>query len=168
MSDATGNRSSRDFSISDGGSECSVPARFWPDEQAIRLKMWLKRTAGFSLNESITVTNLPLPVANATNGVTITNQVGGYSVLIQNYAKPLLPPPGGMMGSAMMVSTASTGSVPWPYEVSMVMEDLPADMLAEIESVKTDSGELLPDYQSGRKSNGEWRITSLSPPTPFS
>ena len=30
-------------------------------------------------------------------------------------------------------------------------------MLAEIESVKTDSGELLPDYQSGRKSNGEWR-----------
>jgi hypothetical protein len=155
--DATGNRSSRDFYFSDGGRECSVPARFWPDEQAIRLKVWLKRTAGFSLNESITVTNVPLPVANATNGVTITNQVGGYSVLIQNYAKPLLQPTGGMMGSATMVSVASTGSVPWPYKICMAMEDLPADMLAEIESVKTDSGELLHDYQSGRKSNGEWR-----------
>ena len=31
----------------DGGHECSVPALFWPDEHALRLKVWLKRTAGF-------------------------------------------------------------------------------------------------------------------------
>ena len=149
-SDATGNTISGDgYSIRNGGHECSVAALFWPGENAIRLKIWLKRTEGFSSNESLTVTNLPLPLPNATSGVAITNRIDGHLVLMRNFVKPRPQ----FAGRWQIYE----GVRPFPFQISMVMEDQSPNLLAEIQSVKTDFGELLPNYESRRQPDGESR-----------
>ncbi len=155
-SDATGNRtSSQQFYVLDGGSEASVPTVFWPAEKAIRLKVWVKRTAGFASNEVITVTNLPVPKANATNGVTLTNMVGGHKLLLWNFAKPAAPTTG--------PPRVYTGPPVGPYEVDLALPDHPSDVIAEWRKVETDTGENFMIFGSGPTPEGQARYYNSMP-----
>lgn len=156
VSDATGNSISTEFYVLNNGRECSVPALFWPDEKALRLRVWLKRTAGFSSNELTCVTNLPVPLTNATNGVTITTKVGGHTVRVRNYVKPENKVGGGIQ--------FYTGPVPAPLAISMVLDDPSSDLLAEIQGVKTDFGVPMQDHQGWGHTNGEERRYNSFPP----
>ena len=153
-SDATGNSCASGFYVLAGGGECSVPAAFWPEEKAIRLKVWLKRTAGFASNEVITITNLPVPLARATNGVTLTNMVGGHKLLIRNFAKPR--PIGGQL-------RIWTGPPVGPCEVNLVLPDHPGDVIAEWMKVETDTGEELKNYGGSSSAEGESRYYNSMP-----
>jgi hypothetical protein len=150
-SDATGNRISNQYY--GGGSECSVPTIFWPEEKAIRLKVWLKRTAGLAGHELITITNLPVPKANAINGVILTNTVGGHKLLVWNLGKPA--PSMGMM--------FSDGRPTGPYEIALVLPDHPGDVIAEWMNVETDTGQDFKAYGSRSTAEGQSRSYDSMP-----
>ena len=91
LSDATGNRipaGPSDYVYLIGTNRLKFAGSFWPDENALRLKVYLKRRSGFASNELVTFANVPLPKPSATNGTTLTKQVGGSSVQLRNFWEP--------------------------------------------------------------------------------
>ncbi len=91
LSDPTGNRipaGPSDYVYRIGTNRLKFAGAFWPDENALRLRVYLKRRSGFASNELVTFTNVPLPNPSSTNGTTLTKQVGGSSVQLRNFWGP--------------------------------------------------------------------------------
>jgi hypothetical protein len=131
LSDATGNRLSAapsDYVYQLGTNKLRFPGAFWPDENALRLKAYLKRRSGFASNELVTFTNVPLPKPSATNGTTLTKQVSGSSVQLRNFWSPSQRV--SLEGLAM-----DSGSL------TVSLPGSPEGMVADFVSETTDTGE---------------------------
>jgi hypothetical protein len=74
----------------------SLSGTLWPDESAWRLKLELKRAWGYNGSETVTFTNVPVPVMGTTNTTPISKTVGGIQVVLMEFArKPDQPVPSG-------------------------------------------------------------------------
>ena len=72
LRDATGNRA-RPGSRSHDYDLIHFSPTLWPDENAWKLRLHVKRKSGFTQGELITFSNVPLPAVGFTNNPTLTN-----------------------------------------------------------------------------------------------
>ena len=153
-SDATGNSIDNLYHGQGLDRQGSIPAAFWPDEKAIRLKIWLKRTAGFSKAEVLSFTNVPIPSSSATNEIATTNRVGEFEVELRNDAwkryRGIMVPKGG-------------GLVMGSYGFGLAVPHGTATVMAEFLKVTTDTGEELHDYARAWDDKGELRFFGSMP-----
>ena len=86
LADATGNvltNAGKPLRIPNGN--WAIPGTLWPDEDAWRVQMFFKRTSGLSKQELLKLTNIPVPAAGATNGITISTNFAGVELTLRNF-----------------------------------------------------------------------------------
>jgi hypothetical protein len=145
LSDATGNGLTNSQFVYQQGT-------FWPDEQALRLHVELKRFSGFPPSDLIIFTNLPLPAPNVANGAALTNTAHGIPIVVRNFSTEQSAAKPGMI-------SFRSGEPTGPYWVEV---EIPVPLAGEaVDFVKTatDAGETV-DYQSGNDS-GQFRRRSF-------
>ncbi len=145
LSDATGNRISSERP--DGlpeNNRLTFPGWFWPGENALRLKVFLKRALAYVPTEDfVTFTNVPLPAPFATSGTTLTKKVKGSSVQLRNFGYPQQISTSGSSASAM-------GS----HQLVVALPEHPEGWVVDFASVTTDAGN--PSwYKNHRSSQSE-------------
>jgi hypothetical protein len=86
LSDATGNHL-RANGWGATGNHFSIGATLWPGEAAWRLKLELKRTAGFDVNELVTFKGVAIPAMGETNQLSITNESGGVRLALKKFIR---------------------------------------------------------------------------------
>jgi hypothetical protein len=158
MSDATGNR----WPGSLTGTSGYIQATFWPDEDALRLRVEFKRASGFPAADLITFSNLPVPAPNATNGTTLTNVVHGIPIRVRNFLTgPVAAQP----------NFINWGAPSTPYRVEVELPaafndadpsyaDSPPGMAVDPLEATTDTGEKL--ELQGRLDGNQFRRRILS------
>jgi hypothetical protein len=97
LSDATGNIISNVFysSLLAGDGMPSGKSGFsgylfrtlWPDEPAWRLKLEIKRAAGFTQEELVTFKNVPLPSLGTSNDIRRTNDISGVQLVLTSFTR---------------------------------------------------------------------------------
>ena len=146
FSDATGNRLSEELFPAFRGGTYFVRGAFWPDEVALRLKVYFERASGYPAEDLVTFTNVPLPGAYTTNGVLLTNLAAGMPVVWRNYRRDHNAP------------------AFWPYQVGVALPTQPRDVEVDIVDITTDSGETLAHNDSRWSPDEEvWSIVTLPP-----
>ena len=144
LSDATGNVLSSHVLSSPpnvlGGVNSATPltwfnehiplnARLWPGEAAWRLKLELKRKAGFRPEDLTTFSKLPVPSLGATNTAPITNMVGGVKVVLTEFRQ--VP-----AGQALGVNSRTT-----VQEIKVELPDPLKGVMVDLVKLTTDDGD---------------------------
>lgn len=144
LSDATGN-SLRSAGINrlfngrrygwPGQSQSTVQGTLWPGEAAWRVKVELKRSAGFGEGELAVFKRIPV-ASPGTNQVRLTNMVGGIELVLTEttMAVSYSNPPGGPSGR-------SSG---YEYQIQLEIPGKPAGMAVDLLSADTDEGTVNP------------------------
>ena len=118
------------------------PGLFWPGENAWRLEFQFKRSKGFTTNEMLTFTNVPIPAFRATNFVPIIQSVGEIKIrIIRLIRDPLM---------AAGVTSALGPSV----QIVLDLPDQPAGVVADIVDVNTPLGRPNPVTALSGSANG--------------
>lgn len=68
---------------------CCIPGTLWPEEASWRLRIAMKRAGDDPEGQEITLTNIPVPVPFATNGMVLTQIIAGEKVAIQTFTSDL-------------------------------------------------------------------------------
>jgi hypothetical protein len=143
LSDATGNFLNRVFysTLLDGeglgrskpsaktGFTEYLPGTLWPDEPAWRLRLEIKRAAGFAPEEFVVFKNVPVAQMGSLNDSRRTNVVGGVQLVLTSFARS-----GPQTNSNVTSSSAS---------IYFDLPGRPAGVAVDVLKIITDGGQSL-------------------------
>ena len=141
LSDATGNVLSRPLSSSPGNWASPVtlmgeyrfvlPGTLWPGENAWRLKLELKRKAGFPPEDVTTFGKVPVPAAGTISTTPIMNMAGGMRVVLTKFG-----------GNGAIIAYGLTTQI-GGAEIEVELPDHPEGVTVDLVKLTTDAGDEL-------------------------
>jgi hypothetical protein len=133
------------------GSVSYVHGALWPGEDAWRLKLTLKRGAGFEPQEVVSFKNVPLPPRGTTNTVSMTNFAGAQPVVLRSISH--------------QNNLSGLGSWVDLEKVSCVRLELPGEpegLVLDLVEADTDAGDVNPFLPGdGTRGSHNFRFASI-------